>query len=143
MNSLPAMRPTVRRNVVFHRHDDVTGMSIPVPVELIYYRGDPYAVHLMFKPGQDTSRDVRWVVSRDLLAAGTFAPTGEGDVQVEPAGIRVNIRLSNPGMSARFSVAGHMLDRFLDDTFLLVSQGSEAAEYDLDSALDALLDGAA
>src|SRR4029078_607520 len=50
--------------------------------ELRYDPADPFAVSLAI--GVDCGEPVVWTFARDLLAAGVNAPSGEGDITIEP-----------------------------------------------------------
>src|SRR5436853_2977399 len=52
--------------------------------ELRYDPSDPFAVSLAI--GVECGDPVIWTFARDLLSAGVTAPTGEGDITIEPAG---------------------------------------------------------
>ena len=56
---------------------------ICMPVSLHYDTGDPFAVHAVFRAGQDN--EVTWVFARDLLAVGVTRRAGEGDVRIWPS----------------------------------------------------------
>ena len=117
-----------------------TGASIPVNSELSYRSSDPYAVTMTFFLPDQT---VPWIMSRELLAAGTDAPTGAGDVHVRPgspAGVMV-VELFSPHGTAEIRVQTAAVLHFLARTRLLVPVGTESThtEPDLEKALAALL----
>lgn len=118
----------VTRRVVFTLlggpHD-----GLPVSVTLSWSAEDPFAVGLVFT---HRSGPVRWVVSRELLAAGLKGPAGLGEVSVRPAlgaGCRIEVVLSSPRARARFTVARTALAAFLTET-------TKHEVVDLDSVLD-------
>lgn len=119
------------------------GVGLPVPAELSYRRGDPYAVHIRF----DTSEDARvvWTFARDLLAEGLRRPSGLGDVRVAPGvgpcgtANQVHLTLSSPTGTATFELDHDEVTRFLRSTLSLVPAGAEAGQFDLDAELAGVL----
>lgn len=108
-----------------------------VEVECRYRPDDPFAVELDFGAA---GQGVRWVVSRELLAAGLHGPVGEGDVHVEPAdGTGVLIALRGRCGVALLSAPTAALDRFLAACELLVPSGAEDACIDWDRCIQDLL----
>lgn len=100
------------RRVVF---DVLRGSCVlgRLAVMLSWSVGDPFAVVLVF-PRVGGCLGPRWVVSRELLAAGLEGPAGLGDVQVfpdlvdarcvelvlsSPAGVRVGLRARRRALS--------------------------------------------
>lgn len=78
------------------------GARLPVPAHLLYKSQDPLVVEFLF---HDLVRGpVLWGISRELLARGMLAPSGEGDVRVRPTGTGPNallrLLLTSPGGSA-------------------------------------------
>ncbi|PGH52040.1 SsgA family sporulation/cell division regulator [Streptomyces sp. Ru87] len=63
-------------------HTISPGRSVPVPACLAYSADDPYTVYL--DSHTDTETPVTWVLSRELLTAGTRRRTGAGAVSVYP-----------------------------------------------------------
>src|SRR3954449_11848959 len=53
-----------------------------VEAELRYDPSDPFAVSLAI--GVECGEPVVWTFARDLLSAGVGAPSGEGDITVDP-----------------------------------------------------------
>ncbi|MFF8593864.1 SsgA family sporulation/cell division regulator [Streptomyces sp. NPDC015220] len=108
-----------------------------------YSAADPFAVGIdLVLPSGVT---VTWVVARDLLAAGTRRPSGEGDFRAWPSGVR-----EEAGRSLYFSLdrpEGHVtfeadlagVRQWLDATYELVPAGSECELLDWDVLEAALL----
>jgi hypothetical protein len=113
--------------------------AVPVQVELRYDTRDPYAVIAAFRTGR--AGWVEWCFSRDLLADGLLAETGEGDVRISPAEDPevVIFELSSPSGHAVFETSAHRLADFLDRTYDIVVPGGEAHWMDFDGAVSHLL----
>ncbi|MGW1162627.1 SsgA family sporulation/cell division regulator [Streptomyces sp. NPDC002519] len=97
--------------------------------EFSYDPDDPLAVSLDF--GIDEAEPVRWVFSRDLLADGMAARTGEGDVVLWPARIGPDgttpcfcLHLGST-RTALFEIPFEPVARWLAGTYALVPRGSE------------------
>ncbi|MFF4836306.1 SsgA family sporulation/cell division regulator [Streptomyces sp. NPDC001315] len=94
-----------------------------------YSLDDPFAVgiDLILEPGIH----ITWVVSRDLLFAGTKAPSGEGDFKVWPSRRHHSPRpymyfsLDRPDGQATFEARLPEIRRWLESTYELVPPGSE------------------
>lgn len=109
-----------------------------IPVELRYDARDPYAVTFLVGP-----HAVRWVFSRDLLAAGRHGIDGPGgDVTVAPAATddELLLELSSPSGRVLLWVDIALVDRFLDTTYELVPDGAECLHIAWDHELGAVLD---
>ena len=88
--------------------------------------------------------EVRWVFARDLLAAGLYEPTGDGDVHVWPCldarGRAVTIiELSSPDGEALMQARSDEVCEFLSRTEAIVPRGTEAGLMDVDTALGKIL----
>ncbi|MGH3366129.1 MAG: SsgA family sporulation/cell division regulator [Nocardioidaceae bacterium] len=121
---------------------DASGAASPLEAELGYDASDPFAVVAVFRA--DDIR-IRWVLGRDLLAEGIFAPAGDGDVHVWPCldargRAVVILELSSPHGEALLQAASSDVNDFLQRTFELVPRGAEDVALDLDEALFRLLD---
>lgn len=115
--------------------------TTPVPTRLRYSPDEPYAVSLIFdSPG---ACPIEWVFSRDLLAAGLTASSGDGDVRVWPAetGGQLFLELRSPSGQALFALEGARVRRFLAQSEQLVPRGSEGSRLDVDHAVGLLLGG--
>ena len=113
---------------------------MPVKVDLTYSSRDPYAVQASFRTGSGTAVD--WVFARDLLFTGLFAPSGTGDVRVQPVPLhpdRVQLELSSPSGHAVFTTCAQTLGEFLQRTFEAVPRDTEYSWLDFDMALSDLL----
>ncbi|MDN5747930.1 MAG: SsgA family sporulation/cell division regulator [Pseudonocardia sp.] len=114
---------------------------VPVKVDLTYQSRDPFAVQASFRTGHGTA--VEWVFARDLLHDGLVAPSGTGDVRVQPMPMephRVQLELSSPSGYAEFTTCAQTLGDFLHRTYEAVPPGREYAWLDFDVALSELLD---
>jgi hypothetical protein len=117
------------------------GAAVPLAAELRYDANDPYAVSACFRSG-DTH--VRWVFARELLAVGTYDPSGDGDVHIYPSldtkGRAVTIiELSSPDGEAIIQARTDELCDFLLRTEAMVATGTESAHVDVDAALVQIL----
>lgn len=117
--------------------------SVPLPVSLRYEAGDPYAVHATFRTGR--GEGVEWVFARELLAAGSLGPAGEGDVRVWPGEHHgepsVFVALTSPDGEALLAAPAEELTSFVQRTYGTVPPGAESRHVDVDSALVQLLAG--
>lgn len=118
------------------------GTGVPVPAELRYWRGDPYAVHVGFDTGE--AARITWTFARQLLQDGLRQLSGSGDVHVAPspgpaAAALLCLGLSSPSGQATFEVGRSEVTQFLRATFDLVPVGAETDELDLDAELTSLL----
>ncbi|MQY39993.1 Sporulation-specific cell division protein SsgB [Streptomyces sp. RB17] len=107
---------------------------VPVPTELRYHAGDPYAVRAMFCP--DAGRKVEWFFARELLADGLHRPVGAGDVRLRPTRRRgqdmVRVALMSPAGQAELLLPRPALARFLRRTDAMVPPGTEGGHLALD-----------
>lgn len=130
---------SIRSTVVF---DLVApgGVNTPLEVELRYESRAPYAVTMSFQTG--TSRQVDWVIARDLMGDGLLVASGEGDVRVTPRPDNrelVVIALSSPYGRATFEAPAAELAEFLNETYELVVPGDEHQWMSVDEELSRLL----
>jgi len=112
--------------------------------ELRYDPSDPFAVSLAI--GVECGEPVVWTFARDLLSAGVSAPSGEGDITIEPD---VSQGFTHEERALRITLATDCLatmlvstDRvveFLVETFALVPTGAELDRVDWDAEIAALL----
>jgi hypothetical protein len=112
--------------------------------ELRYDPADPFAVALAI--GVECGEPVVWTFARDLLAAGVTAPSGEGDITVEPdvtdtlgegeRGLRIT--LATDCLATMVTPAAPVLE-FLVESYAIVPTGSELDRVDLDAEIAALL----
>jgi hypothetical protein len=108
--------------------------------ELRYDLTDPLAVTLAI--GTECGEPVLWVFARDLLAAGTGSPSGEGDITIEPlddvTGHQLQITLATDCLATMTTPRDKVVE-FLVESFALVPSGTELDSVDLDSEIAALL----
>lgn len=116
-------------------------LSFRIPVELGYETRDPFAVRMTFHLPGDAP--VTWAFGRELLLDGINAPSGEGDVRIEPSGSEelseVSIRLRVGIDQALFRASAPPLVAFLDRTDKLVALGQESTLEDFDEGLEEAL----
>jgi hypothetical protein len=141
MNTAPL---TVHQAVVLDLIDS-TGASTPLEAELQYDPRDPYAVTTIFMTGRN---QVRWTFGRELLTAGLYAPSGDGDVHVWPCldadgHAVVIIELSSPDGEALVQARTGDLSLFVDRMNKAVTRGSESEHLDLDAAIAAIFEAEA
>ena len=119
---------------------------VPLVASLYYSAEDPYAIRIAFHVGLD--EPVEWIFARELLAAGTAARDGLGDVQVWPSatadgtGQALNIELSSPFGQAHFEAPLDEIDEFLRRTNRVVAPGTESDHVNVEAELSDLLDQA-
>ncbi|MGW0224812.1 SsgA family sporulation/cell division regulator [Streptomyces tendae] len=108
-----------------------------------YSLGDPYAVSIDLMLAAGLS--ITWVVSRDLLSAGTRRPAGEGDFKVWPScrhhgrEPRIYFSLDRPEGHVAFEAGLPEVQQWLDRTYQVVPAGRESDLLDLDALADSLL----
>ncbi|TVZ78046.1 sporulation and cell division protein SsgA [Streptomyces sp. BK340] len=119
------------------------GELIVVPTHLLYRAQDPLAVQLLF---HDSIQGlIPWVFARDLLAAGTQAPSGTGDVRIWPNGTGteavLHLLLSSPHGSAHLTTSLSEIEQWLRSTYQLVPTAEETQALDLETHLTRFLNG--
>jgi len=124
---------------------DSTGASTPLEAELQYDPRDPYAVTTVFMTGRS---QVRWTFGRDLLAAGLYEPSGDGDVHVWPCldadgHAVVIVELCSPDGEALVQARTGDLSAFVERMTKAVQPGTESDHLDLDAAITAILEAEA
>lgn len=120
---------------------DVAGKGGDVDATFEYDPTSPFSATVTFSAVGET---VPWTFGRDLLSAGRFAPTGEGDVIVHPGldelGRSVTVLvLHAPEGSFVAQVRTSELEGFLTMAYSAVPAGREGAYLNLDRELAALL----
>ncbi|WP_186785755.1 SsgA family sporulation/cell division regulator [Streptomyces misionensis] len=119
------------------------GPRLPVPTHLLYRAQDPLLVEFLFQ--DPVQGPIAWVISRELLARGTLASSGEGDIRVWPTGTGaqalLHILLAPPGGFAHLVAPLPALGRWLLRTYQLVPATRETEALDLDGRLGRFLDG--
>jgi Streptomyces sporulation and cell division protein, SsgA len=136
MNTAPV---TVTQSVTLELIDSA-GAATPLEAELHYDPRDPYAVTTVFMTG---SSQVRWTFGRDLLTAGLYEPSGDGDVHVwpclDPAGRAVVIiELCSPDGEALVQAKTGDLSTFVKRMSQLVEPGTESNHLDVDATIEAI-----
>lgn len=121
---------------------DSTGASTPLEAELQYDPRDPYAVTTVFMTGRS---QVRWTFGRDLLRAGLYEPTGDGDVHVWPCldadgHAVVVIELCSPDGEALVQARTGDLSAFVERMGNSVVPGTESDHLDLDATIAAIFE---
>ncbi|MFI2765616.1 SsgA family sporulation/cell division regulator [Streptomyces echinatus] len=119
------------------------GVRRVVPTHLLYRSQDPLAVQLLFH--DSVQGLIPWVFARDLLAEGTRAPTGTGDVRIWPTGTGaealVHLLLSSPHGSAHLMASLPEVEQWVRSTYRLVPTTEETQALDLDTHLARFLNG--
>jgi hypothetical protein len=124
---------------------DSTGCSTPLEAELQYDPCDPYAVTTVFMTGRS---QVRWTFGRDLLVAGLYEPSGDGDVHVWPClgadgHAVVIIELCSPDGEALVQARTGELSAFVERMNRTVAPGTESEHLDVDATIAAILESEA
>jgi hypothetical protein len=116
--------------------------SAAVACRLRYTPESPYSVRLdlVTSPGDQ----VTWVISRDLLLAGTEELSGQGDVKIWPSRQRgdtpsLYLRLERPHVSAMFATELRPIRLWLQETYTVVPAGGESLLVDWDALAASLL----
>ncbi|MFE9249806.1 SsgA family sporulation/cell division regulator [Streptomyces sp. NPDC007088] len=144
-SSHPEVRDREGRGTVLEtvfRQVQPTGPRIPLPARLDYDATRPYEVTLRLVPPGGPA--VRWVLSRELLRAGTRARCGLGDVRLAPVpgpgrGGLVLLRLGPPEADAVFCADRAELADWLARTERVVPPGEESGRVDWDALITRLL----
>lgn len=110
---------------------------VTVPVQFRYDLADPFAVSAIFHVGEGQS--VEWNFARELLAAGTHASSGEGDVRISPLGPLLRMVLTSPSGQAILEGPLTAITAFIERSHAVVPPGREAEMVDLDGELAMLL----
>lgn len=138
MNTAPLI---VSQNLTLELIDSA-GAATPIEAELQYDPRDPFAVTTVFMTGRS---QVRWTFGRDLLTAGLYEPSGDGDVHVWPCldadgHAVVIIELCSPDGEALVQAKTGDLSSFVERMNKAVVPGTEADYLNLDAAIAALLE---
>jgi len=110
--------------------------------ELRYDPNDPFAVSLAI--GVECGEPVVWTFARDLLASGVTAPSGEGDITIEPDRSEdreervLRFTLATDCLATMLASTDRIVE-FLVETYALVPTGTELDRVDLDAEIAALL----
>ncbi len=138
MNTAPLV---VSQNLTLELIDS-TGAATPIEAELQYDPRDPYAVTTVFMTGRS---QVRWTFGRDLLTAGLYEPSGDGDVHVWPCldadgHAVVIIELCSPDGEALVQAKTGDLSTFVERMNKAVVPGTESDYLNLDAAIAAIIE---
>lgn len=132
MNAIPDIDHLVDCRLIIA---EATTMSVPSRWK--WDATDPGAVKATFFAGGEA---VEWVFSRDLVAAGTKAFAGEGDVRIWPDDDgTIGVSLTSPEGVARLTAPLAQLQSFLDATYERCAPGSIDESCRYTAALDAEL----
>ncbi|MCA1654941.1 MAG: SsgA family sporulation/cell division regulator [Pseudonocardiaceae bacterium] len=113
-----------RRASVATRAVLLDGRGRSVSAVLGYDAADPWAVSVAFRTGP------RWVLARELLAAGLALPTGDGDVRVAPHPTGgVVLGLCTRDERAEVLLDGADVGRILARSYALVPLGAERVDW--------------
>jgi hypothetical protein len=117
----------------------VTGEA-ELDAELRYDPSDPLAVSLAI--GIECGEPVVWTFARDLLADGVKAPSGEGDITIEPASDldsrEVRITLATDCLATMLASRDRVVE-FLVESYTVVASGAEFDSIDFDAELASIL----
>lgn len=81
-----------------------------------------------------------WAVARDLIQAGCYLTSGMGDVVVSTRGNAVGITfISVDNHEGTLWIRKGVVQKFLDDTYLIVPAGRESEHMNWDAAIEVLL----
>ena len=120
---------------------DERGIRHEIDTVLGYRSSDPFAIAMTFITPDG---NLVWTFGRDLLAQGTEAPVGEGDVHVAPAiGLTgrsmVSIELSSPDGHLVLLARASDVNDFLARTLAVVPRGTESDYFDVDMLINQVL----
>jgi hypothetical protein len=120
---------------------DPQGEAKCIESDLVFDPADPYAVTIVFRTG---AQEVRWTFARELLIAGRFTPTGDGDVHVWPCvnsdgRVVVIIELCSPDGELLVQADSRSVDTFIAKMLMSVPDGQESAYVNFDDELAQLL----
>ena len=97
-----------------------------LPCQLLYTSADPAAAAIRF--GNPNDNPVEWMFARDLLRAGLYAPTGQGDVHITPYkddARSIAMVLRSPDGEACIFFERGVLEDYLNQTDILVPPAEE------------------
>lgn len=123
---VPDVSHLVLAHYIFPAKDSAEVRYVPMRVFLDWSRERPFAVLCTF---QDQRGPKEWLISRELLAEGLYAPTGVGDVSLFPSLEQlgsVELVLDSPSGRCGVLFTRLALYRFLKETYELVPAGSES-----------------
>lgn len=138
----PAAEPS--RNVLFGTTGTLVMDQLAVPVDLVfgYDADDPYAVDMLASYGEFQAS---WLLSRNLLLAGSTRPTGTRAVKVRPRIDAEGRRYVAITVLSRELGTIHVrhadIWKFLTETTRIVPLGEEDMALDVEASLLELLTG--
>lgn len=111
---------------------DADGTTTPLETEFSYNPSDPLAVTAAFLT---VAGRVEWTFGRDLLIAGLYEPTGDGDVHVWPcldndARSVVIVELCSPDGEALVQARSSDVTSFVERMTAAVAPGEESVDVD-------------
>ena len=120
---------------------DPQGEAASIGSDLVFDPSDPYAVTMVFRT---VVQEVPWTFGRELLVAGRFEPTGDGDVHVWPCvspdgRVVVIIELCSPDGELLVQADSRSVDTFVAKMLTSVPDGQESAYVNFDDELAQLL----
>ena len=116
---------------------DPQGEAASIESDLVFDPSDPYAVTMVFRT---VVPEVRWTFGRELLVAGRFEPTGDGDVHVWPCvspdgRVVVIIELRSHDGGVLVQADSRSVDVFIAEMLKSVPEGLESAYINFDDEL--------
>lgn len=117
-------------------HVITDSVRLPLTATVRYRSRSPFIIQLALHTVSD---EVVWSLDRDMLLAGTEAPTGIGEVHISPAPYdQVVLRLGAPSHTALISLERGQVLRWLNTAYAVVPAGTESSHIDWQPILDAL-----
>ncbi|MFI1712507.1 SsgA family sporulation/cell division regulator [Streptomyces sp. NPDC053513] len=124
--SLPAVKTLTRSMPMELLTPDTT---VRIDTTLGYTSRNPHALSITFHLLEPDP--VVWHLDREMVAIGSLAPTGDGEVHLRPAADgMLLIRLGPAGHRAQVLVDAERLTAVVRETFALVPQGTEERHID-------------
>jgi hypothetical protein len=121
------------------------GQGTPLLTRWSYRADDPFAV--MMSISRPSGRWIDWLMSRDLLSEGLWAPAGIGDVRLTPFSDDefdvLEIRIGDDEGSAALEFDRSLVARFLDATYDIVPAGGESALIDVEAEIEKITNSCA
>ncbi|MGH3870508.1 MAG: SsgA family sporulation/cell division regulator [Pseudonocardiaceae bacterium] len=112
--------------------------AAPVVTRWTYRTDDPFAVTLEIQTRGN--RFVDWVLARELLVSGLYAPAGIGDVRVRPAQSGkwdvTLVEICSLDGHAVLEVDRDLLRQFVEATIEVVPLGAESAAVNMDAEIE-------
>jgi hypothetical protein len=119
-------------------HHVTSSLAVRLNCAFSYRTDDPLAVTLVF--GDDTEWPVRWVLCRELLAAGLVSRQGEGEVVLWPApdddGPSSFCLRVGGDRTALFEIPVGPVAEWLAGTYAMVPPGTELSGVDWTGLLE-------